>query len=307
MKGGNPVQILVVDDTPTNIEVLAGALSREYTVKFATNGEKALEMANRPEKPDLILLDVMMPGMDGYEVCRRLKENPDTRNIPVMFITARSDMEDQIRGYQVGGVDFISKPFQIPIVLARVSAQLRLKLHSDLLESRAFIDGLTGIANRRHMDEVLENECRRAQRNKMALSLLMIDVDHFKEYNDHYGHGAGDECLRQIGGVLAMMPMRPGDFVARYGGEEFSVILPGCNITGAQIIAERIRVTIEALNLPHAHSTTARHVTVSIGCATSRQTDELTPERLLAAADQALYQAKQQGRNRVVCPLPEGT
>lgn len=296
-------QVFIIDDTPTNIELLAGALSSHFAIKFATSGAKALELLEKPEKPDLILLDVMMPGMDGYEVCRRLKENPTTRAIPVIFITAKSEIGDQTRGFSCGAVDYIPKPFELPLVLARVRTHLNLKLRTDLLEAQASIDALTGIANRRRFDESLRTEWRRAARNIMPLSLLMFDVDHFKAYNDHYGHGAGDDCLRHIGEALVRAELRPGDFVARYGGEEFAVILPSCHSAGARAIAERIRGVIEGLQIQHEHSSCAPMVTVSIGCATQKPAQGGDVSGLFLAADTALYRAKQDGRNRV-CTAP---
>jgi diguanylate cyclase (GGDEF)-like protein len=291
--------ILIVDDTPTNIELLAGALSADYTVKFATTGMRALEFLEKPEKPDLILLDVMMPGMDGYEVCRRLKDDPATRAIPVIFITAKSEVADQARGFSLGAADYIPKPFQLPLVIARVRNQINLKLRTDLLEAQASIDALTGIANRRRFDEVLRTEWKRAARNVMPMSLLMFDVDHFKAYNDNYGHGAGDDCLRRLGEAMLNAELRPGDFVARYGGEEFAVILPSCHSTGARAIAERIRSLVEASQLRHEFSQCAPVVTVSVGCATQKPALGGDVSGLFLAADQALYRAKQDGRNRV--------
>jgi len=291
--------VFIIDDTPTNIELLAAALSADYAIKFATSGAEALTLLEKPEKPDLILLDVMMPGMDGYQVCRHLKENPATRGIPVIFISAKSEVADQAHGFSLGAVDYITKPFELPVVLARVRTHINLKLRTDLLEAQALIDALTGIGNRRRFDEVLRLEWKRALRNIMPLSMLMLDVDHFKAYNDHYGHGAGDNCLLQIGLALRQAELRPGDFVARYGGEEFAVILPNCHAAGARAIGERIREEIESLQLPHAQSTSASVVTVSIGCATQRPARGGDIAGLLLAADQALYSAKQAGRNRL--------
>ena len=291
--------ILIVDDTPTNIELLAGVLSADYAIKFATHGAKALEILKKAEKPDLILLDVMMPGMDGYEVCRLIKDDPATRHIPVMFITAKNTVEDQAYGFSLGAVDYIAKPFEIPVVTARVRTQINLKLRTDLLETQTAIDALTGISNRRRFDEVLRTEWKRAARNFMPVSLLTFDIDHFKAYNTRYGHGAGDECLRQIGTALTLADLRPGDFVARYGGEEFTVILPGCHSSGAHAIADRIRGIIESLGLEHEDSETAAHVTVSVGCATKKPAQGGDASSLVLAAEQALSHAKQAGRNRV--------
>jgi diguanylate cyclase (GGDEF)-like protein len=206
---------------------------------------------------------------------------------------------DQARGFSLGAVDYIPKPFELPLVIARVRTHLNLKLRTDLLEAQASIDALTGIANRRRFDEALRTEWRRAARNIMPLSLLIFDVDHFKNYNDQYGHGAGDDCLRHIGEALQRAELRPGDFVARYGGEEFAVILPSCHSAGARAIAERIRGVIEGLQIRHEHSSCASVVTVSIGCATQKPAQGGDVSGLFLAADMALYRAKQEGRNRV--------
>ncbi|MBL8472643.1 MAG: diguanylate cyclase [Rhodocyclaceae bacterium] len=295
---GKRAYLLIVDDTPTNIQLLAEALSTQYKIRFATNGPKALQMADQAEPPDLILLDVMMPGMDGYEVCRKLKENDATRNIPVIFVTAKNEIESQERGFNVGGVDYITKPFDLALVRARVRTHVNLKWRTDLLEQLANLDGLTGIANRRRFNEMLEAEWKRAGRADTPLTLLMMDVDHFKLYNDHYGHGAGDDCLREIADALAAALPRTGDVAARYGGEEFAAILPGCSREGAAAVAERIQSLVAAKVIPHAKSATASNVTVSIGTCTLEPGDPRSHTEVLEAADQALYRAKQEGRNR---------
>jgi diguanylate cyclase (GGDEF)-like protein len=294
----NPL-VLIVDDTNTNIQILAQALLQDYRVKFATSGQVALQLASAPEKPDLILLDVMMPDMDGYEVCRRLQDNPSTRDIPIIFVTAKSDIQDQEYGFNIGAVDYIIKPFELPIVRARVRNHINLKRKTELLEKLALIDGLTSIANRRRFDEVLRVEWNRAMRNQASLSLLMIDVDHFKSFNDNYGHGAGDECLKRVASALKKSLFRAGDFVARYGGEEFAVVLPKCNADNARNVAERIRATVEALNILHRYSGAADHITVSIGYAALVPTRNGDPQTLIETADRSLFLAKQGGRNRV--------
>lgn len=294
----NPL-LLIVDDTPANIQVLAHALMGSYRVKFATNGPDALALASIDEKPDLILLDIMMPGMDGYEVCRRLRDHPGTQHIPVIFVTARNEVHDQEHGFHVGAVDYIGKPFELAIVRARVRTHVALKRRTELLERLAFLDGLTEIPNRRRLDEVLQIEWRRAMRNQSTLALLMLDVDHFKAFNDHYGHGAGDECLRKVAHTLQAMLLRSADFIARYGGEEFAVLLPECDDQGARRVAERLRASVEALGIPHAYAETAPQVTISVGYATQMPAQNGEPTGLTNAADQALYLSKQQGRNRV--------
>lgn len=300
--------ILIVDDTPVNVLVLAEALSKDCRVKVATNGPEALAIASSEEKPDLILLDVMMPEMDGYEVCRHLREDSATSDIPVIFVTALGGVEDEERGLHLGAVDYITKPFQLPIVRARVRNHLKLKRYTDLLASLAMMDGLTNIANRRRFDEVLKRDWRRSCRTEKPLSLMMADLDYFKQYNDNYGHGAGDECLRAVANAFAIMVNRPDDLVARYGGEEFAAILPETDLEGAGHLAEEFRSTVEALAMPHAYSGISAFVTVSIGVASTGHFGDQDPEDLLACADRMLYRAKTEGRNRVVCgncPAPE--
>ena len=296
----NKSTILIVDDTPLNIKILAQALFKEYEVKIATDGATALTIIDQDKKPDLVLLDIIMPEMDGYEVCKRIKNNPSTWNIPIIFVSGKGDVKDQQHGFDLGAVDFITKPFEIPLVLARINVQLRLKRKSEKLEKLALLDALTDIPNRRSLDDTVEREFKRAKRNKKMISLLMIDVDHFKTFNDHYGHGAGDMCLRKIAQTLESCIKRPGDMVGRYGGEEFMVILPDCVQCGAVAIAENMRQNIEKLNIPHEHSSVTDHVTVSIGVESKLCESEITYKEIMEKADQMLYLAKQQGRNRVV-------
>jgi len=290
--------ILIVDDTPTNIQVLAENLRADYRLKVATSGQAALDIV-RSAKPDLILLDVMMAGMDGYEVCRRLKANPDTQGIPVIFVTARNDAQDEEQGLKLGAMDYIAKPFHPAIVKARVQNHINLKMKTDLLEALALIDGLTGIANRRRLDETLDVEWKRALRHGTQLAVVMADVDHFKAYNDHYGHGSGDECLKAVARALWSVLTRPTDMIARYGGEEFVAVMPDTDAAGAQLLAQRWCDQIAALALPHAYSSVAAHVTVSVGYASLTPTAEQSPWSLLGSADKMLYRAKEQGRNQV--------
>ena len=297
--------ILIVDDVLNNIEILLGALAHEYETQFATSGAEALTLLDG-DKPDLILLDVMMPDMDGYEVCRRVKDTPATRGIPIIFVTAKSDVQDQERGFNLGAVDYITKPFELPLLRARVRTHVRLKRQTDLLEALVALDGLTNIPNRRRFDETLNTEWKRAVRDQTALSILLADVDSFKAYNDHYGHGPGDDCLREVAVCLAEALQRPGDLAARYGGEEYAAVLPDCDIEGARAIAERFRALVEQRGMPHQASTVSDFVTISVGFAalTPQATDQ--PDALLRQADQALYCAKRTGRNRVCGDDPEG-
>ncbi len=291
-------QILIVDDALASIQILSRALMDEFEIAIATNGADAIDAVTE-NPPDLILLDVMMSGMDGHEVCRRLKADLRSQAIPIIFLTARETEDDEIEGLKMGAVDYIIKPFSTPIVKARIRTHLELKRCRDLLENMALLDALTGISNRRRFDDFLDFAWRQSQRMAAPLSVILLDVDHFKAYNDHYGHQAGDECLRAVAQALNGAKRRATDLVARYGGEEFMAVLPSTEAEGALIIAETLRRAVEELKVPHAHSSAAAHVTVSLGIATVIPSDGTTPSALIQRADQGLYRAKSQGRNRV--------
>lgn len=309
--------LLLVDDDPLAIQVLKQALPGYGEICFATSGQQALEhLARQPA--DLVLLDAQMPDMDGYATCRAIKtEYPD---IPVIFVTASTSPESEVHALDSGAVDFITKPINPPVVRARVSTQLQLKKQADQLRALVKSDPLTGIANRRALDEHAALEWRRAQRNCKPIAVLMIDIDFFKAYNDHYGHIEGDHCLRQVATTIDSLVCRPADLTARFGGEEFAVLLPESSGPQALRVAEKIRKAIESLNIPHARSQASNRVTVSIGVAVglphfsadaSEQADgQYTAdcryfeppnlEALFNLADAALYDAKQGGRNQVV-------
>ena len=291
--------LLIVDDQPANIKVLASLLKDDYIIQVANKGQKALEIARSSNPPDLILLDILMPEMDGYAVCRELKNNPATSRIPVIFISALDEASDETKGLDLGAVDYISKPFHPDIVKSRIRNHMSLKVKTDLLENMSHVDGLTQVANRRHFDATLNHELKRHARTGKPLGLVMLDIDYFKPFNDHYGHGKGDECLIRVAAALQQVIHRPGDLFARYGGEEFVVILPETDASGVEKIAEAMRAAVEALEFEHEYSQVAEHVTVSLGAVAQTLTDE-TPESLLKKADTALYAAKKQGRNRVV-------
>ena len=291
-------RLLVVDDQPINIQALYQVFSADHQVLMATGGEQALTQC-ASQSPDLILLDVVMPGMDGHAVCRRLKEDPATRDIPVIFVTAHSEPAAEEFGLQLGAVDFISKPINPTIVRARVRTHLTLKAQADLLRQWAYIDGLTGVRNRRIFDETLASEWARAKRNNKALSVVMVDVDFFKLYNDRYGHQAGDDCLRQVAVALKSCLKRPGDLLARYGGEEFVCLLPDTGLGGAQQVAEQLRQQIPALQIAHAASTVTGVVTVSVGVCSTREGAAGSAAALVREADAQLYLAKSSGRNQV--------
>lgn len=294
--------ILIVDDNPINIQILNEILNTEHELFFATNGRDALRVAAK-EQPDLVLLDIMMPGMDGYEVCRRLKSDPYNKLIPVIFVTAMGEEKDETKGFALGAVDYITKPVSAPIVKARVITHLQLKRQQDLLRSQSCIDGLTGIANRRCFDELLEAEWGRSLREKTPLSLIMMDIDFFKQYNDHYGHLGGDDCLKEVAHALVHTLKRHADFVARYGGEEFVCLLPKTDFDGGKTAAKQLRKSVEDLAVPHELSQAAQVVTISLGLASTDQSSGNNPKILIETADKALYEAKQNGRNRTAGKL----
>jgi len=289
---------MIVEDIKANVRFLEKHLSNEYECLTAYDGEEALPMI-QAALPDLVLLDIEMPKMDGFEVCRRLKSDEKTMSIPIIFLTSLSEMEDETKGLELGAVDYVTKPFRMPIVKARIRNHIELKRTRDLLEQQAFIDGLTKIPNRRRFDEVLEREWERALRNQSKLSLILIDIDYFKKFNDNYGHQNGDVCLQKVGQVLPKAMKRATDFYARYGGEEFAVILPNTDTQGALAIADAVQEELTHLHIPHEYSDTAPHVTCSQGVATFVPSKAQRPKNLIEAADQALYSAKKNGRNSV--------
>ncbi|NVM74635.1 diguanylate cyclase (GGDEF)-like protein/PAS domain S-box-containing protein [Duganella sp. SG902] len=418
--------ILIVDDAPENLGALRKLMVQQgYQTFVATTGERALKIARRVH-PDLILLDIMMPGMDGYETCRQLKSQSATQRIPIIFMSARTETEDVVAGFDIGAVDYISKPLRMAEVCARVRTQLQIRnksetheeqaerlrtivnnmaegllifeadgriqmtnpacdkylgyqmeplagrsihdllnplvaqeyldyfaryaaapqsahnhgtreviirhrngssvcmdltltpmylrqplfiglLHDithhkqseDALQRAAMVDPLTKIANRRHFDTFLEKEWQRAMRSGQPLSLVVLDVDHFKLYNDTLGHPAGDACLQQVAQAIASHALRPTDLAARYGGEEFVILFAETDGDSAHLLAESIRAHIESLQIPHPRSTTSAWLTVSIGVATIHPHQLDNTESLFVAADRAMYAAKEGGRNQV--------
>jgi len=301
---GQKPRILIIDDQPLEIRLLAESLKDRYEIILATDGQAGLKRALSVPAPDLILLDVVMRGLSGLDVCRRLTADPATRNIPVIFISSLSGDEDETQGLEAGAVDFINKPFRLPVVLARIRTHLELKRRGDVLESLSYLDGLTGIPNRRRFDNSLEIEWRRAGRTGRPVSLILADVDWFKRYNDAYGHIAGDACLKQVAQVLAGHARRPSDLVARLGGEEFGVLLPETDEEGARLLAEVMLLAVSDMAIDHEGSSLGR-VTVSLGVATCVPWPGLSELQLLSVADQMLYAAKGGGRNRVMLSCVE--
>ncbi|TAN80276.1 MAG: diguanylate cyclase [Gallionella sp.] len=344
--------ILVVDDTIENLNFLLEVLTKAgYRVRPARSGDLALRSVHA-KAPALILLDIRMPGMDGFEVCRRLKADETTRHIPVIFASAVSDTAEKVKGFELGAVDYVTKPLNTQEVLMRVANHLNLALAQQQLQeqntrlreaiaqaestnsallaaerqlaaysrdlerlvaerTQALMDanrklqelsehdGLTGIANRRKFDTVWQDEWERALRQDMSLAVIMIDIDHFKAFNDYYGHQSGDVCLQRVAKAIEAKVQRSSDLVARYGGEEFVVILPCIAEEDALHVAESIRAAVEALGILHAQNSAAPVVTISLGVAYWVPGRERHSVNLLAEADERLYQAKRAGRNRV--------
>ena len=312
---GNPAapqNVLLVDDDPGAIQLMGCILTDVGTLRFATNGRDALRLAHE-FAPDLILLDAEMPGISGFRLLEMLKIEPQLADVPVIFITSHTEAGFEVSALEMGAADFIGKPFRSSLVLARVKTHLRMKRMADELRRAASTDALTGVANRRLFDESLKREWLRGRRTGDALSLLLIDVDHFKLYNDRYGHPQGDDCLRQVAQALMSACHRPADLAARYGGEEFMLLLPQTPVQGAQWVAERVLAAVQALGIPHeglvdqgsaAISRPIVSVSVGVAChddgSICRAASHATckPGALVLAADQALYAAKRAGRAR---------
>ncbi len=325
-------EILIVDDTPENLDLLSDMLKDRFRVRAATSGRRALATA-RTYAIDLVLLDVDMPEMNGYEVCRALKANDATHEVPVIFVSALDAAIDKVAAFEAGGADYITKPFQVAEVMARIEYQLRFaRLTRDLerkneelgrayddvrriaaeledtnrqlavanvrLRTLSYLDGLTGVANRRRFDEALEEACATAIELRAPLALVLLDLDHFKQLNDSQGHQDGDEALRAVASILAEQTESRGGLAARFGGEEFVWLLPGLALEAARAEAEALREKVRNAGIRHDGSACGV-VTASLGVSASAGTDVLTPLAIVAAADAALYRAKSGGRDRV--------
>jgi len=316
------VRILVVDDSELHRVTLEAILRKEghQDLLLAETAAEALGLLHEDPEVDLILLDIMMPVISGIEACRMIGKFPQLADIPIIMITAKDDLASLTEAFEAGAMDYLVKPVNRIELGARIRSALSLKDERDRRKAReqdlleltqklaaanqmlrrlSVVDSLTGIANRRYFEEVLDQEWRRGRREQQPLSLVMIDIDHFKPYNDHLGHQQGDECLKQVAAALDKTARRPGDLLARYGGEEFVGILPNTGHSGALELAEAMRGNVEGLGLPHPESVDDQAVTVSLGVATKIPNGAGGAEELVAAADQALYQAKAAGRNKV--------
>jgi len=291
--------ILIVDDDKANIIALTQIiLSLDYNVYVAKDGRDAVEAAVKC-RPDVILLDIIMPQMDGYEVFSMLKNTEETRSIPVIFISGLGKSNDEERGLLLGASDYISKPFSPIVVKLRIQNQIQILNQMETIKNLSMIDPLTNIPNRRNFDYRLNLEWNHSIRNKTPLSIILIDIDRFKFYNDTYGHLQGDIALRTVAQIIMSSIMRSIDFVAaRWGGEEFAVLLPDTDLSGADQVAERIRYNIEAASVPCADEI-AEKITASLGLNTTTPTLECSVDSFIKGADEALYSAKGTGKNKV--------
>jgi len=282
--------VLIADDAPSNIQLLAGLLKDNYQIKVATGGERCIELAQAEPQPDLILLDIQMPDLDGYEVCQRLKSQESTQAIPIIFVTGKDQDADEELGLSMGAVDYITKPYSPAIVEARVATHITLKQQSDTLRNLAMRDQLTGLYNRHFLIDVAAKKISQTHRHKQSLCLIMVDIDHFKAVNDEHGHTVGDAVLRDVAGIF-LKQCRNEDIIARFGGEEFVFLLDACNRDAGIKKAERIRQTLEASRVQ------GLAITASFGLAHITNGENFAS--LLNRADEAAYEAKRKGRNRV--------
>ncbi|GBF32103.1 phytochrome-like protein [Desulfocucumis palustris] len=319
--------ILTVDDSPTTCSIIGSYLEGFGQKLFFTGtGHETIKFLGitsfgaPSETVDLILLDIVLPDMDGRDVCRIIKNSEHLKDIPVIIITSLLEMEHLEKAFEAGATDYINKPVHKIELLARIRSALKLKFEMDKRKVRerslievtlqleeaikqlnllSTLDGLTGIANRRRFDEYIDLEWRRGIRNVKPLSLIMADIDYFKNYNDLYGHLAGDECLKTVARALQGVMNRPGDLLCRYGGEEFVAVLPGTPKNGSLLMAEKMSAVVKNAKIVNKSSKVDDYVTVSMGVATALPTREALPAVLIAEADKALYEAKQAGRNTV--------
>jgi len=290
-------KVLIVDDSVLNTKILESILKDTYTVNIAYNGIDGISKALL-DPPSLILLDIIMPKMDGFEAITKLKELPETKNIPVIFITGLEGSEHEEKSFSLGAADYITRPFSPGIVKARVGAHVKLFEYTKAIENLAMYDGLTDTYNRRAYDQFIEAEWKRAIRDNTYISIAMLDIDYFKQYNDNYGHLQGDEVLRTVSMAIKSSLIRSSDYFARYGGEEFVFVMPSTDAAGAQVVIERVITAINNLAIPHLYSEVASHVTVSIGGATIRPNQYDNIFDFVVLADKMLYHSKHSGRNK---------
>jgi diguanylate cyclase (GGDEF)-like protein len=291
--------ILVIDDEKANLKILSELFKSKVNIVLAKDGTQGIEKIIK-FKPDLILLDIIMPGMSGFEVIMQLKKNEETSAIPVIFITGLTGVVDESQGLALGACDYIQKPFHIDIVRARVNLHLKLAEQRIQLEQLANLDSLTCVPNRRKFYEILDLEWKMSVREKTPLSQIMIDIDYFKQYNDQYGHAAGDQALKKVAQVIFKQLKRPFDFIARYGGEEFVVLLPNTPAQDAINIMESCRQAVENMRIVHEKNPVSKYLTISLGGVNCFPTKVMCSEVTFKLADDMLYLAKGKGRNCAV-------
>ena len=308
-----PLILIVDDERLMRLQLSQSMTQAGYRVHEVRNGQECLALFPQLQ-PDMVLLDAIMPVLDGFACCAELQTHPEAIHTPILMITGLDDEQSVSRAFEVGAADYITKPIHWPVLLHRVrrllqQAQLQkqqtlllqqLETANQSLKRLVGLDSLTEVANRRRFDEYLHQEWQRMIRAQQPLSLILADLDYFKAYNDTYGHPAGDECLRHVAQAMQQAVKRATDLVARYGGEEFGVILPYTDNEGAKRVASSIQAHVQALQLPHVGSAASKVVTLSLGVVTTMPNLFSTPAALLQAADQALYQAKQAGRDRAI-------
>jgi len=292
-------KVLIIDDEKTNLKILSGILKDEVEVILAKDGESGFYKAIET-KPDLILLDVIMPVLNGFEVIEKLKNEERTSNIPVIFVTGQLDVQQEEKGLELGACDYIQKPFHVEILKARVRLHLRMTKQRDLLEKLANIDPLTSVANRRLYDQTFSFQWIKAIEQQSIFSLVVIDIDDFKKYNDYFGHAAGDRALEKVATAMANILLNSNNFIARYGGEEFVALLPNTSACEAIDIMKTCLQAVEDLNISHDPSIGREHLTVSLGGVSYLPIDESCQDTLFKIADDMLFEAKSNGKNQVI-------
>lgn len=299
--------ILIVDDNIDELRFLGKLIKDQGDVIVATSGEAGLFLAHQ-RKPDLIITALDLRDISGIDVCRRLKSERETKDCAVIVVTAHENEHSEVAALEAGAVDFISKPYSPPVVKARVKTHLMLSRQQAQLQTLADRDGLTEVFNRRYFESQARVEVSRHYRQQQPLTLALLDIDHFKAFNDTYGHLHGDACLREVAQAISTGSRRPGEFVARYGGEEFVAVLPNTDTRGANKYGRWIRECVLTLGIPHAQSTTVPFVSISVGIVTIIPDAQTTLDLLISTADNALYLAKQSGRNqyKVAAVEPSG-
>ncbi|MCL2694344.1 MAG: diguanylate cyclase [Oscillospiraceae bacterium] len=297
MENKKAYTVLIVDDEKMNLDILAQALSPMYNILISKSGKQALAIAEE-HTPDLIVLNVLMPEMSGFEVIEKLKTSEIRSMIPVIFITGLSNNGDEEKGFFLGAVNYITKPFNKALAKARVNTHIKIIDQMRTIEQNALIDPLTRISNRRGFNKVVDNEWRKATKNGSPISFMIIDADKFKTYNDTYGHPQGDVLLQTVASVFKQVALSP-DYAARWGGEEFVMLMPGMKMEEAAVLAEKVRSQVEALAIPTEDGEITT-ITVSIGLNSVVPDEDTDIGEFVNKADQALYKAKESGRNRVV-------